>query len=361
MAFEIARNKPSKDVSPESRFDLADFNDRLPKETQIPSLKERIAQYGNTPGVEYPAGVAPQPEADLGQTESSHEQAGDAAEAADMPDGPVVRDNGLGIMVVDYPAAEASQPDASPPQEINHLETQPQTDKLLTAKLSFSGLKKFLASARQLPTAATQRISANLITGLSGFGEKLTLAEHKTARKSIAVIALGGLAVAAAAYTAHKTGINFGTSRSHEALQQTLPVKAPHHPAEVHQQIQSVAAAKPPAHHETIKSLVQPNHKAVITSEASQTFVIEPGHGFTQELSESFSPKGSRLSPERSYRLFTAIRQHFGDHGILKHGKGLVDGTYDRDGQEYISRSGRARWAGGVSQFARTWLRHNGS
>ena len=351
MVFSKTESKPAEGTA----FDIS-TNDSLK-----PSVLSMMDYYHgadlSTPGIEYPEGYIPpvQPALEPAITEVSLEEA-----VEETPD-PRVRDNGLGIMVVDYPEAEPNISDNRDESE-SILESTSETVLYKTPisykKLAVSGLKKIVKTAKELPAYATQKLSANIITGLGGLAEKVTMAEHKTARKRLAVVALGGLAVAAAAYATSK-GLNLShTSRAHEALQPAIPAKAPHHVAEALQAhpLKASDAISPVIHHSQKAAKLKP-----AADNLSQTFTIESGHGFTQEISESFSPKASRLSPLKSYHLFSAMRQHFGDHGMLKHGKGLVDGTYNRNGEEFISRPGRAQWAPGVAKFARQWLNTHAS
>jgi len=345
MVFSRTESKPSEATT----FDI-ESNDSLK-----PSILSTMDYYHGADlrpsGIEYPEGYVPPVRPAPPVVEAIPE------EVVEEAPGPKVRDNGLGIMVVDYPETEPSITDSQEESESipefiseHNLYKTPISYK----KLATSGLGKIVKVAKELPLVATQKLSANVITGLSGLGEKVTLAEHKTARRRLAVAALGGLAVAAMGYAAYK-GINLsGTSRSHEAVQSTVPVKTPNHVTETLQVHKGSASSilSPSVHHAS-KAI----HAKTAVDTASKTFTIESGHGFTQELNESFSTKADRISPLRSYHLFTALRQHFGDHGILKHGKGLVDGTYTQNGEEYISKPGRGQWAPGVVKFAHEWLK----
>jgi len=228
MAFELAKDKPSDDIAGETIFDMADFNGRLSEEKRASSLDLIERYYSLKPTNNNRAEAGPQPETVFAEPGSPLEQAEPIAEDAS---GASARDNGLGIMVIDTPA---EQPIAQPISiETVETERQPRFQKITFDRLSFRGIKRAISVTRELPSEFGRAVSANLVTSLNGLSEKLTLAEHKTARKRIAFAALGGLAVAAAAYTAHKTGLGFGTSRSHETVQQTLPIKAtPHHAVE---------------------------------------------------------------------------------------------------------------------------------
>jgi hypothetical protein len=315
----------------------------------VPDFVNRVNGYFNhapahlvevEPGIEYPEGYVLPAQPDIPAMETVTE------EVIEEAPGPKVHDNGLGILVVGYPEV-APIPEST--SERNLYKT-PVSYK----KLAASGLGRIVKSAKVLPSVATQKLSANLVTGLSSWGEKFSLAEHKTSRKRLAVATLGGLAVAAMAYATYK-GINLsGTSRSHEAVQPVVPIKTPNHVTEALQTHKgSASSALGPTVHHINKSA----HAKTAADMVSRSFTIESGHGFTQELNESFSTKADRMTPLRSYHLFTALRQHFGDHGILKHGKGLVDGTYTQNGEEYISKPGRGQWAPGVVKFAHEWLK----
>jgi len=345
MVFSRTETKPAEDTT----FDISS------NESLKPSVLSTMDYYHGADlrpsGIEYPEGyVAPiQPSTSAAEVIPE--------EVIEESPAPKVRDNGLGIMVVDFPEAE---PDVLDIQDEAESIPESTSEKVLYKtpiaykRLAFSGLGKIVKAAKELPTIATQKLSANVITRMSGLGEKITLTEHKASRKRLAAAALGGLAVAAVAYAAYK-GINLsGATRSHEAVQPAVPVKAPSHVTEAFQAHKTSAssALSPSTHH-----IGKAAHAKTTAEAVSKSFTIESGHGFTQELNESFSTKADPISPLRSYHLFSALRQHFGDHGILKHGKGLVDGTYTQNGQEYISKPGRGQWASGVAKFAHEWLK----
>jgi len=279
-----------------------------------------------------------------------------------------VRDNGLGIMVIDYPEAEPNisdnQDESGSIQEFTS-ETVLYKTPISYKKLAAGGLKRIVRAVKTIRSGAVDKYyaaNASVTNGIYSAGEKLSKLEVGANRGKV-IKAAGGLALLGmVAYGAHK-GISYLETNhthqaAHEAAQQLLPAKAPHHTAEA---LQAAPRTKTDAFAPAVHHVSKAAHAKPALDAASKTFTIEPGHGFTQELTESFGTKTSRLSPLRSYHLFSALRQHFGDHGILKHGKGLVDGTYNRNGDEFISRPGRAQWASGVTKFANQWLKTHSS
>ena len=110
-------------------------------------------------------------------------------------------------------------------------------------------------------------------------------------------------------------------------------------------------------HADVVQSPIHPSSDLHSAAEASRTFTVEPGHGLTQELNDSFGGKNHNLSPERALRLYSNLRQNFGDKILkLKEGNKFVNGTYLQNGQLMIKHAGIGVWGKGVTQAARAWL-----
>jgi hypothetical protein len=226
------------------------------------------------PGIEYPEGnVSIEPIPSF--TEDFPE---DVTEEVQTPK---VRDNGLGIMVVDYPeivpTISDNQDEAESVPEFTSERNQYKTS-ISYKKLAAGGLGKIVKAAKKTGSAVTNKyygantVIADAFNGIHSVGEKLSKLESKTNRSKV-IKGLGGLAVLGAVSYAAYRGISLlETSHTHqaahEAAQQLLPAKAPQHhevaqtiptpPKAMHQPAEVASAApaqskalshNPPSHH----------------------------------------------------------------------------------------------------------------
>lgn len=85
------------------------------------------------------------------------------------------------------------------------------------------------------------------------------------------------------------------------------------------------------------------------------TFYVESGNGLIREWSQWAGANNHSIDSETAKQLHAAVRQHFGDKGILKQ-----LGTYVQNGDLRIARSGMTSWADDVPEFAQQWLAARG-
>lgn len=81
-----------------------------------------------------------------------------------------------------------------------------------------------------------------------------------------------------------------------------------------------------------------------------ENFVVERGHGYTQELVDFFKANGHQLSSTQSFELHKAIVNQFGEDYI--NGTGIYHQGADIRLQ---TPTGNASWAKGVAEFADKW------
>jgi hypothetical protein len=249
MVFSRAESKPSEGVT----FDLSD-NDNLK-----PSILSTMDYYHGADlrpaGFEYPEGYLPR----VQPTPQTMEVQAGPAEVIEEELGLNIRDNGLGIMVADYPETEPSasaiQDEAESIAEFTS-ETVLYKTPISYKKLAASGLKRVAKAVKSAGSTVTDKyyganaVIANTVTGIHSVGEKLSKLESKTNRSRI-IKGIGGLALLGVASYATYRGISLLESShshqaAHETAQQLLPSKAPHSlPEAIHHQPHQATATVP--------------------------------------------------------------------------------------------------------------------
>jgi len=84
-------------------------------------------------------------------------------------------------------------------------------------------------------------------------------------------------------------------------------------------------------------------------------FNVESGHGLTNEWMDWAHANHHALNSRDAWRLHEAVRNHFGDNGIID-----KVGTYIQHGDLRIAKPGAAQWDKGVAEFAKNWLSSQG-
>ncbi len=84
-------------------------------------------------------------------------------------------------------------------------------------------------------------------------------------------------------------------------------------------------------------------------------FNVESGHGLTNEWIDWAHTNGHALNSRDAWRLHEAVRNHFGDNGIID-----KVGTYVQNGDLRLAKPGAAQWDKGVAEFAKNWLSTQG-
>ena len=84
-------------------------------------------------------------------------------------------------------------------------------------------------------------------------------------------------------------------------------------------------------------------------------FNVESGHGLTNEWMDWAHANHHALNSRDAWRLHEAVRDHFGDNGIID-----KVGTYIQHGDLRIAKPGAAQWDKGVAEFAKNWLSSQG-
>ena len=332
MVFSKTESKPAEDTT----FDIS------ANESLKPSVLSTMDYYQGadlrTLGIEYPEGYVPpvQPALEPAVVEESPE------EAAEETSGPRVSDNGLGIMVIDTPAERHG----TEPVTHRALETERHSRfyEISFNHLSLDGVKRAISSARELPSAISRAVSADMASRLSSIGEKVTLAEHKTARKRIAIAALGGLALGAA-YAASK-GIHLSSSsHHHEALQSAAPAKVPNRVSEV---IQHNPKAVSPAHQVAQLSSASAN-KVHAAKEKIDEITVKPGEGITQTIRDYYPGKSASQYADAYNKLSAKVGASHIIEGIQKYKMS--------DGSIGLSHAGKARWGAHVHSFLQGYFK----
>jgi len=264
----------------------------------------------------------------------------------EIPSFDPIRTNGSGFHP-EIPSPVLTQEQTEQVAEATVLGIEPKKFTLDSVKKVLPALRKaknsIIAAGNKVSDASTATYAWSY-NSVHNVGNSITAPENSRTRKIVA--GAGALMVAGAGiYLAYKGFSHSGSSgTTHETLANATPKNSPVHAAE----------AVKPAASSHIKTVVKhlPNLR--------QTFTIEPNHGFTQELQQLFQSKHEKLSSGKSYQLYKALREHFGDHGLLRHGHSLTDGTYSQNGDLFISNPGKAQWAQGVTKFAQNWFSRNG-
>jgi hypothetical protein len=153
-----------------------------------------------------------------------------------------------------------------------------------------------------------------------------TAPEYKNHRR-VGLVSLG--AVALGAYM-----VSRGFSHTEVASQAQQTASVANHVQTAHTVTEAAGAA-----------VVHAKAATELTDSGSQTFVIEHGHGFTQEITDYFRSKHQTIKPTESLQMFQAMREKFGDTGILQHAKGLSSRIYMDHGLPAIRDAGKAQWA----------------
>jgi len=305
------------------------------------------------PGIEYPEGyVSPA---------NPEPQVMDATpqEVTELTTSPRIRDNGLGIMVIDPPAeAVPSASDEQP--ELNFTSEEPSETVLYKMpvsykKLASGGLRKVIKAAKSISSGVTNKyyqantVMVNAANGIHSVGEKLSKLEQKTNRAKV-VKALGGLAlVGVAAYGTYK-GISFLESSHnhqavHQAAQQVLPTKAPHQAVEV---IQHHPKAASPAHRAVQLSVASAN-KAHATKEKLDEITVKPGEGITQTIKDYYPGKSASQYADAYNKLSAKVGASHIIEGIPKYKMS--------DGSLGLSHAGPAHWGAHVHSLLQSYFK----
>jgi len=347
MAFSKAHSKPSEDIS----FEIG-HNENLK-----PSILSTMDYYHGanlrTPGIEYPEGyVHPQPAPEFAGAQVIPEEIVETAPSFKA------YDNGLGIMVVDYPETEPSAPDNLDEAEFipefvseRSLYKTPVSYK----KLATSGLGKIVKAAKSAGSSVADKyyganiVMTNVVNGIHSVGEKLSKPESKTNRGKV-MKGLGGLALLGVVSYATYRGIslletNHTHQAAHEAAQQILPVRPPNHAAEVMQHHPKTAS---PVHQ--VKQLAGAGaNKASVAKGKIDEITVKPGEGITQTIRDYYPGKSASQYADAYNKLSTKVGASHIIEGIRKYKMS--------DGSLGLSHAGKARWGAHVHSFLQNYFK----
>lgn len=91
--------------------------------------------------------------------------------------------------------------------------------------------------------------------------------------------------------------------------------------------------------------------------EIIQTFRVEKGHGYTHELMDFVNSRGSKISGDQAFRLHEHLMDKFGSDYIDIKGSG--SDIYRQGSDVRLARAGQAQWAQGVQEEITKWLIKN--
>jgi hypothetical protein len=284
------------------------------------------------PGIEYPEGYIPSVQVEPLVAETT-------TEAIEEGPSPKVRDNGLGIMIIDYPETDLNvsiiqlEPETTPEFSSERVDYKM---PIAYKEMAASGLKRFIKTAKNVRSVVAHKyhaaniIMADTVNGIHSVGEKLSKLESKTNRNKV-IKGLGGLAlVGVAVYASHKGISMLETSHNHhsahEAAQQLIPAKVPQH----HEATQAAVPALPktvrhaevvsaaPAHPKAPVHNLSSHHTKTLGSHVSNKLAHYNLKDWTWNLAHRVRPghENSVITKAlRSYQHITGNHAQLVQHG----------------------------------------------